>query len=64
VRADRNGDRLRGSVVYETRSGRWVQDFVARLLDEEDLRAALGQTGLRFERWIDRPAGWLLARPA
>ena len=64
VRADRNGDRLRGSVVYETRSGRWVQDFAARLLDEEDLRAALDLAGLRFERWIDRPAGWLLARPA
>jgi hypothetical protein len=43
---------------------RWVQEFVATLLDEDSLRAVLDLAGLRFERWIDRPAGWLVARPA
>jgi SAM-dependent methyltransferase len=64
MRADRTGDRLVGSVAYETRSGQWAQDFEATLLDEDGLRAALDVAGLHFERWIDRPAGWLLARPA
>jgi hypothetical protein len=64
LRADRTGDQLVGSVAYETRGGRWVQEFVATLLDEDGLRAALDVAGLRLERWIDRPAGWLLARPA
>jgi ubiquinone/menaquinone biosynthesis C-methylase UbiE len=64
VRADRTGDRLVGSVLYETRGGRWIQEFVATLLDEDGLRAALDMAGLRLERWIDRPAGWLVARPA
>jgi SAM-dependent methyltransferase len=64
LRADRTGNRLVGSVEYETRGGRWVQEFVATLLDENSLRAALDLTALRFERWIDRPAGWLVARPA
>ncbi len=64
LRADRTGNQLAGSVAYETGEGRWVQDFDASLLDEPALRALLASAGLRFDRWVDRPAGWLVARPA
>jgi 2-amino-4-hydroxy-6-hydroxymethyldihydropteridine diphosphokinase len=64
LRADRAGDRLAGSVAYEARGRRWVQDFSATLLDEDALRAALEGAGLRFVRWIDRASGWLAAGPA
>ncbi len=64
LRAHRAGHLLTASVAYETRGGRWVQDFTATLLDEATLRASLRRAALRFERWVDERGGWLLARPA
>lgn len=64
LRAHRAGNRLSASVALETRGRRWVQDFTATLLDEAGLRASLRHSALRFDRWVDRRGGWLLARPA
>jgi SAM-dependent methyltransferase len=64
VEADRSVDRVRATVEYAVDERTWRQSFVAELLDEDGLAAALARSGLSFTRWLDRDRGWLEARPA
>jgi hypothetical protein len=49
---------------YKVEEMRWRQPFTARILDEHALRDELARVGLRFERWLARERGWLVARHA
>ena len=55
------GDRLDAEVRYGVDDQEWRQRFSARLLGEAGLRELLGEAGLTFVRWLDRP-GWFVAR--
>jgi SAM-dependent methyltransferase len=59
--AERDGDLVRAVMEYEVEGRRWRQPFTARILDEEALRAELATAGLRFDRWLARERGWLVA---
>jgi SAM-dependent methyltransferase len=61
VRARVDGDLLVADVRYGVDGRTWQQAFGARLLDEPALRTLLGQAGLVFDGWLERP-GWFLAR--
>jgi SAM-dependent methyltransferase len=61
---ERNGDLVRAAMEYEVDEMRWRQPFTARILDEDALRDELARVGLRFERWLARERGWLVARQA
>ena len=54
------GGLLRAVVRYGIDGTTWEQPFTARLLEEPALTALLGDGGLRFDRWLDRP-GWFTA---
>jgi hypothetical protein len=54
---------LAAEVRYGVDGHVWQQPFLARLLGDHGLRQLLVQSGLAFERWLDRP-GWFIARPA
>jgi SAM-dependent methyltransferase len=54
--------RVAATVIYRADGRTWRQSFEAELLDEARLRAVLGAAGFSFERWLDEPRGWLLAR--
>jgi SAM-dependent methyltransferase len=62
--AERAGDLVRAAMEYEVDGRRWRQHFTARILAEDALREELGRAGLRFERWLARERGWLVARHA
>ncbi|MHB8468175.1 MAG: class I SAM-dependent methyltransferase [Gaiellaceae bacterium] len=54
---------VRGAAIYEVRGRSWTHEFSMRVFaDEEELAAALGVAGFRFERWLDRARGWFVAR--
>ena len=57
------GERVRATMAYELDGRRWLQEFEAVLLDDDELFRALEGWGLAFERWLDRRRGWLVARP-
>jgi SAM-dependent methyltransferase len=57
------GERVRATMAYELDGSRWLQEFEAVVLDEEELHRALEGSGLAFERWLDRGRGWLVAEP-
>ncbi|HEU4673133.1 MAG TPA: methyltransferase domain-containing protein [Candidatus Limnocylindrales bacterium] len=61
-RAAVDGGRVTATVAYSVDGRVWRQSFDADLLDEAGLRAVLRSAGLAFERWLDEPRGWLLAR--
>jgi SAM-dependent methyltransferase len=53
----------RGEVRYEAGGRSWTHAFAMRVFaDEEELQSALGEAGLRLERWLDRERGWFVAR--
>jgi SAM-dependent methyltransferase len=56
------GRLVRATMEYRVGDATWLQDFDAVLLDEHELEAVLKETGLRFDRWLDRERGWLVAR--
>jgi SAM-dependent methyltransferase len=61
-----DGDSLRGVVVYSLPDGRsWTHRFGpgGRVLDDDALRAALEDAGLRLERIFGPTRRWSLARP-
>ena len=60
--ARRVGDVVDATVVYELRERVWRQQFSARMLDEDELRAELSAAGLAFDTWLDRDRGWFTAR--
>jgi SAM-dependent methyltransferase len=62
--SEQDGDLVRAVMEYEVDGRRWRQAFTARILDEDALRDELGRAGLRFERWLARERGWLVARHA
>jgi len=62
VAATTDGRRVDAAVEYEVDGATWRQEFAAEMLDENDLRRELEAVGLRFDRWLDRSQGWLLAR--
>ena len=60
---DLEGERVRATMAYELDGSRWLQEFEAVLLDDDELYRALEGSGLAFERWLDRGRGWLVAEP-
>jgi SAM-dependent methyltransferase len=60
---DLEGERVRATMAYELDGSRWLQEFEAVLLDDDELYRALEGSGLAFERWLDRGRGWLMAKP-
>jgi SAM-dependent methyltransferase len=60
---------IAGRVVHATMEYRigeetWLQPFEAVMLDDDALEDALEESGLLFDRWLDRGRGWLAARSA
>ena len=49
-------------MLYRVGGQEWRQPFVARLRDEDELRLLLRDAEFAWERWLDREAGWFLAR--
>jgi SAM-dependent methyltransferase len=58
-----DGERVRATMAYELDGRRWLQEFEALLLDDDELFRTLEGAGLAFDRWLDRRRGWLVARP-
>lgn len=57
-------DRLEATVTYTTDQGeRWDHHFVAGVLDDGALGAALDRAGLHLEGWVDDRRRWAVARP-
>ncbi len=63
TRAAVTDGRLDAEVRYEVDGRTWRQPFAAERLSEEDVLSVLAAEGFRFERWLARERGWLLARP-
>jgi hypothetical protein len=59
---DLERERVRATMAYELDGRRWLQEFEAVLLDDDELDRALEGSGLAFERWLDRSRGWLVAK--
>jgi SAM-dependent methyltransferase len=57
------GERVRATMAYELDGRRWLQEFEAVLLDDDELFRTLEGSGLAFDHWLDRRRGWLVARP-
>jgi SAM-dependent methyltransferase len=57
------GERVRATMAYELDGRRWLQEFEAVLLDDDELFRTIEGSGLAFDRWLDRRRGWLVARP-
>ncbi len=55
------GNEFDGRVTYALDDRFWPQAFTARLLDDEALRAALTEAGLRFRSRLS--SSWLVAEP-
>ena len=62
VRARVDDGIVDAEVLYRVGAQEWRQPFVARLRDEEELTRQMQDAGFVWERWLDREAGWLLAR--
>jgi SAM-dependent methyltransferase len=61
--ATRDGDVVRGAVVYEASDGRaWRHPFAMRVLADGAFEGALAEAGLRVERFLDERGCWVLAR--
>jgi SAM-dependent methyltransferase len=58
-----DSERVRATMAYELDGRRWLQEFEAVLLDDDELFRTLEGSGLAFDRWLDRHRGWLAARP-
>lgn len=60
------GQAVYGEVAYMSGSGRWRHSFAMRTFaDAEQLRAALAEADLRFDRWLDQEGGrWFVAARA
>jgi SAM-dependent methyltransferase len=58
---DRDGDLVRGAVIYESGSEHWRHEFTMRVLDDAALSAALAEAGLHVERYLDDRRCWLVA---
>jgi SAM-dependent methyltransferase len=58
----RDGPVVTMTVRTECEGRRWVQTFTQRYLEEADLRRELIGAGLQFDRWLDQPPEWFLAR--
>jgi SAM-dependent methyltransferase len=54
--------RLAATVIYRVDGRAWRQSFEAELLDEAALTRTLDAAGFSFDRWLDEPRGWALAR--
>lgn len=67
LRVDRiEGPVVHGTVEYTSGSRRWRHEFGMRVFaDQDELRAALTESGLRLDRWLDGEKGrWFVAVPA
>jgi SAM-dependent methyltransferase len=50
---------VHGEVFYDLDGGTWSHAFAMRVFaDEDELAAALGESGWRLDRWLDRERGW------
>ena len=61
--------RRRGAFIslvmeYRCEGHTWRHPFRARVLDDEDMAAALGGAGLTLSRWADSRRTWAVAQPA
>jgi len=57
-------DLVAATVEYDVGDRRWTQSFVARRLDDADLRLALAAVGLVLdEAYLTDDGGWVRARP-
>jgi SAM-dependent methyltransferase len=55
---------VRGEVEYRAGGQRWRHAFAMRVFaDDAELAAALAESDLRVERWLDRDRGWFVAVP-
>jgi SAM-dependent methyltransferase len=55
---------LSARVEYQVGDDRWTQSFTAERLDDEQLAAALGQTGLAVGAYLTTDGSWVRAVPA
>jgi len=60
----RDGPVVTMTVRTECEGRRWLQTFSQRYLEEPDLRRELAAEGLQFDRWLDDPPEWFVARCA
>jgi SAM-dependent methyltransferase len=58
----RDGPVVTMTMRTECEGRRWVQTFTHRYLEEAELRCELIGAGLEFDRWLDEPPEWFLAR--
>jgi SAM-dependent methyltransferase len=57
-----DGGVVHGEVEYRAGDRRWRHGFAMRVFgDEAELGAALAESDLRFDRWLDRERGWFVA---
>jgi SAM-dependent methyltransferase len=56
------GRLVSATMEYRVGGETWRQEFDARLLDDDELADVLEESGLLFDRWLDRDRGWLVAR--
>ncbi|TDD64344.1 class I SAM-dependent methyltransferase [Actinomadura rubrisoli] len=57
-------DLVAATIEYRMDGRTWSHSFVSRHLGDEELPGVLGESGLRFERFLDEGGGWVVARPA
>lgn len=62
--ARRDGRDVVGVVEYEADGATWRHRFEDRLLDDDELGAALRDAGLSQARVLDEPGRWVEARPS
>jgi SAM-dependent methyltransferase len=55
---------LSATAEYKVGERTWTHAFTAMRLDEEQLRSALGESGLRLDRYLTDDHSWLRAGPA
>ena len=53
---------FRGRATYRLGDESWVQEYDARIVDDEMLAAAAEDAGLRLEGWLDDAGRWALLR--
>lgn len=61
VRASLDDRMVDALVRYRLGARAWEQAFVARMLDESEIRELLGAHGLVFGCWLDAARGWFIA---
>lgn len=61
---ERDGDLVRAVACYEHDGRHWRHPFAMRMLDDDAFEAALAESGLRLEGFVDERRLWALATRA